>query len=139
MKEHNVTRRIELLALWVGVMFLYIYGDYFELYVPGKVDSLLATDSNLDTPGKLSLAAGILAIPALLIFLTVLLRRPAVRLLNIGFGAFFSLFTLLVGISSVSEWRAYYVAYAFLETAITGVIVWKSWTWRLGEAEERVR
>ncbi|MBL7784265.1 MAG: hypothetical protein JNM22_23725, partial [Saprospiraceae bacterium] len=45
-------------------------------------------------------------------------------------GAFFTLFTLLVGISSLSEWRAFYVFLAFLESGVTAVIVWQAWNWK---------
>jgi hypothetical protein len=31
-------------------MFLYIYGDYFELYVPGKVEGLISGENLLNTP-----------------------------------------------------------------------------------------
>ena len=32
---------MKLSALWASTMFCYIYCDYFELYVPGKLDGML--------------------------------------------------------------------------------------------------
>ena len=32
--EEQIPVKIKLAALWTAVMFCYVYGDYFELYVP---------------------------------------------------------------------------------------------------------
>ncbi len=36
LEDFKVNVKIMLSALWTSVMFCYIYGDYFELYVPKK-------------------------------------------------------------------------------------------------------
>jgi hypothetical protein len=74
LQDHKINIKLQLSALWTGVMFLYIYGDYFGLYVPGKVNGLLNGQNMLDNPGKLFLAAVLLVIPALLIFLNLMLK-----------------------------------------------------------------
>ena len=130
LEDYKVPLRLKLSALWTGVMFLYIYGDYFELYVPGKVEGLLNGQNMLDSPMKLFLATFLLTRPALMIFLSLMLKPQMTRWLNIGVGAFFTLLTLLVGISSMSEWRAFYVFLAFLESVVTAVIVWQAWNWK---------
>lgn len=129
LEEFKVNVRLKLSALWAGVMFCYIYGDYFGLYVPGKVQGLLNGENMLGSPMKLFIAAFLLALPALMIFLTVLLKPKLCKWLNIGVGAFFTLFTLLVGISSISEWHGFYVFYSFLESIITSVIIGYAWNW----------
>lgn len=116
-------------ALWASVMFLYIYGDYFELYVPKKVEGLVNGQNMLDTPYKLLVATIILTLPSLMIFLSLMLKPVWNRLLNMSVAVLLCLFTLLVGISSLSEWRIFYVMLAFLESMITAIIVWKAWHW----------
>ncbi len=49
LEDYKVPLRLKLSALWTGVMFLYIYGDYFELYVPQKVEGLLNGQNMLDS------------------------------------------------------------------------------------------
>jgi uncharacterized membrane protein len=110
-------------------MFCYIYGDYFELYVPKKVDELLSGQNNLDNPLKLFAATIVLTIPALMIFLSLVLNPKTTKWLNIGVGIFFTLFTLLVGISSISEWRIFYVFLSLLESILTAIVVYKAWNW----------
>lgn len=68
LEDFKVNIRLKLSALWTSVMFCYIYGDYFELYVPNKVEGLLNGNNLLDSPMKLFGASVLLAIPALMIF-----------------------------------------------------------------------
>lgn len=116
-------------AMWTSVMFLYIYGDYFELYVPQKVAGLLNGQHLLNTPNKLFCAAIILAIPSIMIFLSLILKPRRSRMLNIAVGTFFTLFTLIVGFLSFTEWRMFYVTLSFTESILTAMIVWKAWHW----------
>jgi hypothetical protein len=135
LEDFKVNVRIKLSALWTAVMFCYIYGDYFELYVPKKVEELLTGQNILDSPMKLFTVTVILAIPALMIFLSLMLKPTLSKWLNIGVGVFFTLFTLLVGISSISKWRIFYVFLSLLESVITVIIVWQAWTWSKFKSE----
>jgi hypothetical protein len=123
--------RLLLAVLWITLMFLYIYGDYFELYVPQKIDSLIRGEGILQSPYQLLAASILLAVPALMITLSLLLPPSSNRLLNIGAGSLLTLVTLAVGISSLSEWRIFYVLYAALETVISAAIVRTAWRWPL--------
>lgn len=128
-EDFKINIKLKLSALWTSVMFLYIYGDYFELYVPGKVQGLLNGQNMLSTPYKLLLATIILALPSLMIFLSLMIKPKWNRVLNISTGIFFTLFTLFVGVSSFTEWRMFYVILALLESIITSIIVWEAWIW----------
>lgn len=128
-EDYKINIKLVLSALWASVMFLYIYGDYFELYVPGKTEGLLNGQNLLNTPYKLLFATIILTLPSLMIFLSLIMKPKWNRILNISIAAFLTLFTLLVGASSLSEWRIFYVMLAFLESILTAIIVWKAWHW----------
>ncbi|WP_460552791.1 DUF6326 family protein [Ferruginibacter profundus] len=128
-EDFKINVKLVLSALWVSVMFLYIYGDYFELYVPGKVAGLQNGNNILNTPYKLLFATISLTLPSLMIFLSLMMPPKWNRILNISIGVFLTLFTLLVGISSFSEWRIFYVMLSFLESITTFIIVWKAWHW----------
>jgi hypothetical protein len=135
LEDYKINIRIILSALWTTIMFCYIYGDYFELYVPKKVEGLLNGQNMLDSPMKLFATTIILTIPALMIFLSLILKPKLTKWLNIGVGIFFTLFTLLVGISSMAEWRAFYVFLSFLESILTATVVFKAWNWTKLKAE----
>lgn len=125
----KVNIKIKLSALWTSVLFCYVYGDYFELYVPDKVDGLLTGVHILDSPTKLLTASLVMAIPAVMIALSILLTPRINRLLNVFFGILFTLMMLLIGINSLTPWYSFYVFLAFLESFITISIVWIAWKW----------
>ena len=121
--------RIKLSALWTSLMFLYIYGDYFELYIPNKVDSLLKGTELLDTPTKLFIASVSLAIPAAMISLNIFLKPGILKYLNITFGILFTITVVLVGSYSLTPWYSGYAFYAGLEAITTLLIVKLAWNW----------
>lgn len=125
----KINIKIKLSALWASLVFCFLYGDYFELYTPGKIDSLLTGDNVLDSPLKLLIASIILVIPSLMVALSVLLNAKLNRILNISFGMLFTLMMLLIGINSMTPWYSFYVFFAFLESLITIVIIWLAWKW----------
>ena len=130
MPDFEVNIKIKLSALWTSVTFFYIYGDYFELYIPGKVQGLVSGVNMLDSPLKLFLASLLLAIPASMVFFSVLLNSRLSRGLNITVGIFFTMVTTMVGIASIGSWMAFsYVFYAGLESIITSTIIWYAWSW----------
>lgn len=128
-EDFKINTRLLIAAVWTSVMFLYIYGDYFELYVPGKVEGLQNGTNLLNTPYRLLAATCILAIPSIMIFLTLILPPGICRLVNWIVAAFLTLFTLLVGVSSLSEWRIFYVMLSFLESLLTMLIIVYAWRW----------
>lgn len=130
LEDFKINVKIKLSALWTSLMFLYIYGDYFELYLPKKVEGLINGRNLLDSPMKLFVAAFMLAIAALMISLSIILKPKINRLLNLIFGFSFTGVTLMVASSSLSEWEASYFFYAITESVMTLIIVQQAWTWK---------
>jgi hypothetical protein len=128
-EDIKVNIKIKLSALWTAVTLCYLYGDYFELYVPKKVEELISGDNLLNSPMNLFGAAVLLAIPALMVCLSILLKPPINRWLNIIFGVFYTAIMLLIAATSLESWRAFYVFLALVESIITSLIVWYAWTW----------
>ena len=129
LENSKVNIKIKLAALWASATFCYLYGDYFELYTPDKVNSLITGDNNLDSPSKLLLASIILAIPSVMVAASLFLKPKINRILNILFGTLFTVMMVLIGIISTNEWYLFYVFLAFLESIITAIIVWCAWKW----------
>jgi len=121
--------KIKLAALWTSVTLCYLYGDYFELYVPEKVSGLVSGENLLDTPVKLLSASVLLAIPAVMVFLSVFLQPGLNRWLNIATGLFFTAIMVSIAVTSLMPWRAFYVFLAIVESILTATIVWMAWHW----------
>ena len=124
-----VNLRIKLSLLWASVTLCYLYGDYFELYVPQKVAGLIDGKNLLNSPEKLFAASVLLAIPAAMVFLSVLVKPLFAKWLNIVCGLFFTAIMLLIAITSIEPWLGFYVFLAVLESVITSLIVWHAWRW----------
>ncbi len=129
LENTKVNIKIKLAALWTSVTLCYLYGDYFELYTPDKVNSLITGENNLDSPTKLLIASIILAISSLMVAASVILKPKLNRILNIIFGALFTLMQIAIGIYTTHEWYLFYVFLAFLESIITALVVWYAWKW----------
>ena len=129
LENPKVNIKIKLAALWASATFCYLYGDYFELYTPDKVNSLITGDNNLDSPAILLIASIILAIPSVMVAASIFLKPKINRILNIVFGTLFTLMMVYIGIISTNEWYLFYVFLAFLESVITALIVWFAYKW----------
>lgn len=125
----KINIKIKLAFLWASLMFCYIYGDYFLLYAPNKVESLISGENNLNAPIKLLLASVLMVIPALMVCLCVSLKPKISRILNITFGVVYTLIMLLIAVTSLSEWLMFYVFLAVVESTITSFIVWNAIKW----------
>jgi hypothetical protein len=119
--------RFKLFALWTSVMFFYIYGDYFELYQPGKLQDMLSGRMPFGaiSQGALLGMAAVMIIPSLMPFLSLVLPAAVNRWVNIVFGVIYSLIMIVV---IRGGWH-YYVLFGLIEITLTELIVWFAWTW----------
>lgn len=127
--DRPIDVKLKLSALWAATMACYIYCDYFELYVPGKLESMLAgTMGPLGTvtQGVLLGTALLMAVPSLMIALSVLLPARPNRVANLVIGALYT--ALLVLLAVTVEWH-FYRLFAGLEAALTATIVVQAWRW----------
>jgi hypothetical protein len=129
MEDFKINIKIKLSALWTSLMFCYIYGDYFELYVPNKVKGLIDGNNMLDSPFKLFLATLLLVVPALMIFLSLILLPGINRILNIILGIVFTTIMVLIGLTSLTSWLTFYAFLAAIESVITLTIIFQAWNW----------
>ncbi len=122
-----IPRRLQLSALWASLTFCYLYGDYFGLYKPGKLERMLdgAGPMGPTTQGSLLFVALLLVVPGLMACLSLALPVRTTRWLNIGLAAFFAVF---VAITMPGAWW-FYLAYSSIEILLCGAIAWLAWRW----------
>jgi hypothetical protein len=120
--------RIRLSSLWVSVMFCFIYADYFELYVPGKLRDMLDGRMALGDVSQSVLVgtSTLMLVPSLMIVLSLSLPPSASRALNIVVGIVYAAIMLLI--VSGGPW-AYYVLFATVEILLLCAVVWNAWRW----------
>ena len=124
----QVPTPIRLALLWAALMGLYIYNDYFSLYVPGTIEEMSAgiigpLGAANDT--VLVIVALVLAIPAMMIFLSVFLPTVLSRWSNIFLGV---VYTVIEGLTFIGSRPFYQMVVAF-EILVTLLVVWTAWRW----------
>jgi hypothetical protein len=135
--DTKIDQKLKLAALWTSIMFCYIYGDFFSLFVPGRIQALSNGQSGIGetTPTALFAFAILMVVPSLMIFLSVAARAAISRLLNIVFGGFYALVVILVGSLSLSRWMIFYVFLAAVEALLSIGVVCLAVRWPRQEAE----
>ena len=126
--------KLKLAALWAATMSCYIYCDYFALYVPGKLDGMMHGQMGplgAVSQGVLLGTSLLMAVPALMIFLSAALPARPNRILNIVVGAFY---TLLLALLAVTASWYFYKFFAALEALLTALAAWLAWKWPRGSA-----
>ena len=120
--------KLKLALLWVSLMFLYIYNDYFSLYTPGTIAAMTAGrlgPIGQASAGTLAALSIMLAIPALMIFLSVSLPPIVSRWINVILGVAYTAIEALTYPHSALFYRIVVV----LEITLTVLIVWYALRW----------
>jgi len=119
--------RFKLSALWAALMFCYIYGDYFGLYVPGQLQGMLDGHGPIGTVSQSSLVATsiLLAIPGLMVFLSLVLPAMLCRWGNVVLAAFY----VAVMIMTMPGAWSFYVLLGVVEIVLGVLTIWYAWAW----------
>lgn len=128
-QEHNkVSLKLKLATLWASFMFLYIYVDYFHLYMPGKMQDIQTGRIFVFdiTQGFLLTALVSVTIPALMIFLSVALPTKLNRWTNIIIAALYIPFTLF---NLAGEAWMHMVFGAVVEVVLLCLVIRYAWKW----------
>ena len=128
LEDIKVNVKLKLAALWASFMFLYIYVDYFALYMPGKIEGILAGKVFVFdiTYVFITIAMTFVIIPVLMIFLSVVLPAKVNRWTNIIVATVFIPYMLfnLAG----EAWVHMYLA-AAVEVVLLLLIIRYAWKW----------
>ena len=128
LEDVKVSLKLKLATLWAIFMFLYIYVDYFALYMPSKIGDILKGKVFVFdiTQGFLLAALASVTIPALMIFLSVSLSAKVNRWVNIIIAAIYIPFTLF---NLVGEAWMHMVFGAVVEVVLLCLIIRYAWKW----------
>lgn len=135
LSDLRVHVKLRLAALWTSLMFCFVYGDYFELYRPGKLPSILQGEIGAwQVSQGVLLGTGILMLlPSLMVVLSIVLPAAASRAANLLAATFYALVMALV---IRGTWH-FYVMYGLVEIALCATILWSAWRWPRQETVRR--
>lgn len=121
----------KLAAAWTSFMLLYVYVDYFHLYKPGTIDGIsngVVFEFDI-SPALMTGFLALIAIPSLMVMLSMTLRPRANRAVNLIVASLYVPVTVFNAVGESWEWAAFYALSIGLELAILAVILRSAWGW----------
>ncbi len=135
LEDPKINIKIKLAGLWASVLFIFIYVDYFGLYIPGFMEKIIEGEvghTGIEiTQVFLLLVIILMIIPSLMIFLSLALKAKWNRWINI-IASIFKIVVVVGGI--IGETWVYYIFASIVELVLLSLIVWYAWKWPKQEA-----
>ena len=133
--DRRMPVQAKLAAAWTSLMFLYIYVDYLHLYKPGTIDDILdGVVYEFDiSQTLLTIFLASMAVPSLMIVLSVILPARANRVINLVVASVQVPYTAFNVVGE--SWTYFYTGPPFvlglvLELILLAVILRYAWTWQ---------
>ena len=130
LEDIKINVKIKLALFWVALMFFYLYNDLFSFFKPGTVEELVggSLEGIVFTQELLFGAALLMALPSIMIFLSLTLKAKLNRMVNIIVGIFHMV--VLVGTMLVpGDLWVFYATYMVFEAVFIILITWTAWKW----------
>ena len=128
LEDMKISVKMKLSALWAAVMFCFIYGDIIAFHQPGVIADIMAGKMGPFpvTQESLLIAALFMAIPGVMVFLSLALKPKVNRWTNIVLGVFYIITNSL---SAFSDSWAFFIVMGVIEGALLALIIWYAWKW----------
>ena len=125
--DRPIDTRMKIAALWTATMLIFAYVDIFAFYRPDVRADIDAGKVFVFEIGQpfLFFATLYVIIPAVMIYLTLVMPRRVSRIVNMVLPALYA-FTILGG--AVGEWN-YYVLGSLAEAVLLAMVIRHAWTW----------
>lgn len=126
--DSTINVKVKLALLWTSFMFLYIYVDYFALYMPSKIEDILKGKVFVFDISQVFILAALasVSIPVLMIFLSVALPAKTNRMTNSIVPAIFIPYSLF---NLAGETWAHMIFAAVIEVVLLCLIIYNAWKW----------
>ena len=119
----------KLAAAWTSFMFLYVYVDILKFFMPGTIDDILVgVVWEFDVSQVFMVVAlSLMAVPILMVFLSMTLPARANRLMNLVVAP---IYVVVSAFNALGEsWTYFYGLSIGLEVLLLAFILRSAWTW----------
>ncbi|QWT20853.1 hypothetical protein KPL74_02305 [Bacillus sp. NP157] len=128
LEDVRVPVRLRLAGLWTSLMFCYVYGDYFGLFEHGHLQDMIAGNFGPLGPTTAGVLVGVslmMAVPALMVFGSMVLPAGVARWANIVLGVAYAAIMAL----TMPGAAPFYVVLAVIEIGLSLGTVATAWRW----------
>jgi hypothetical protein len=136
LQNEKVNVKILLSALWIAVMFIYVYADIKTLFqpeIPQQIISGIVAGMKINQ-SFLFAAALLMSIPAIMILLSLTLPPRINRWVNIIVSFLHIILIIVVRFVPAKIWY-YYIYYQSIEAIFHFLIIWYAWRWPTQEKQ----
>ena len=125
-EDFQINVKLKISALWIAVMFCYVYGDYIQVYVPGIIAKAIVVKATTETQLEFFAIALLMAMPSVMIFFTLVLKPKLNRWLNITLS---TLYIIILIATNLAETWVFYLFLTAIEILISMAVIWYAWKW----------
>ena len=136
LQNDKVNVKIKLAALWVAVMFIYVYADIKTLFQPEIPEQIISGIIGGMTINQsfLFAAAILMSIPPIMIILSLILKPSINRWVNIIVSFLHIILIIITRFVPGKIWY-YYIYYQSIEAIFHTLIIWYAWRWPIEEKQ----
>ena len=136
LQDDKVNVKIILSALWVAVMFIYVYADIKTLFQPEIPEQIISGIIGGMTINQsfLFAAAILMSIPPIMILLSLILKPSINRWVNIIVSFLHIILIFITRFVPRKIWY-YYIYYQSIEAIFHSLIIWYAWRWPVQEKQ----
>jgi len=131
LEDVKINVKIKLSALWVALVFFYLYNDVISFFRADIIEEVIA-----GKPGGVEISqtflfsmALMMAIPIVMVFLSLTLKAKVNRWVNIVLGIFHAGVMVTVTLLVPGETWAHYALYMIFQAVFIALIVGHAWKW----------
>jgi len=136
LQNENVNVKIILSALWIAVMFIYVYADIKTLFQPEIPEQIISgrVGGMTISQGFLFAAAVLMSIPPIMIILSLILKPSINRWVNIIVSFLHIILIIITRLVPGKIWY-YYIYYQSIEAIFHLLIIWYALRWPTQEKQ----
>jgi hypothetical protein len=130
LQDEKVNVKVILAALWIAVMFIYVYADIKTLFQPEIPEQIISgiMGGMRISQSFLFAAAILMSVPPVMIILSLTLKPGINRWVNIIVSSLHIVLIIITRFVPAKIWY-YYIYYQSIEAIIHSIIIWYAWRW----------
>jgi hypothetical protein len=134
--NEKVNVKIIIAALWIAVMFIYVYADIKTLFQPEIPEQIISgiIGGMAINQSFLFAAALLMSIPPIMVLLSLILKPSINRKLNIIVSSLHIILIIVTRFVPAKIWY-YYIYYQSVEAVFHFLIIWYAWRWPIQEKQ----